>query len=363
MKGADGRVAPLVHQGLRLAARWLFTFYHDIRVHGAEHVPLDGSAIIAANHPTYLDPAFIMVGLGRPVRFMAWEKPFRLPLLGAMMRAYGAIPVNMKKPGRASFEAAVKVLRGGELFGIFPEGGRTKTLAPMNPLKSGVARLALITGAPIIPATIVGGRQVWRRGDLFPKPGPITVFFHPPLRVAAGERVKWRRDRSLEKEVIEGLIGRIHHKLVPSLRRDKRLDRILAAAPQPPTLWVEGLAPIFFAAAWFLLPEAAWGRLGAPNVPWLAGSLSLLGLELAVEWRGKGLKWVRQILPWATLASFAWASFGTPNAWNSALESAVLIALGWVTFFRFPAYRRVRTPLLLFGYGAWLAEVVARSRP
>ncbi|MBI3296803.1 MAG: 1-acyl-sn-glycerol-3-phosphate acyltransferase [Elusimicrobia bacterium] len=357
-----GRIAPLVHEGLRLAARWLFTVFHDIRVHGAEHVPEGGAAIIAANHPTYLDPAFLMVGLGRPVRFMAWEKPFRLPLLGVMMRAYGAIPVNMKKPGRASFEAAVKVLRGGELFGIFPEGGRTKTAEPMNPVKSGVARLALITGAPIVPATIVGGRRVWRRGELFPKPGPITVYFHPPLRVEAGERARWRRDRTLERQVIDGVLARIHKKLVPSLRRDKRVDRILAAAPQPPTLWVEGLPFIFLAAAWLLLPAEAWPRLGAPNVPWLAGSAALLGLELAVEWRGKGLKWVRQVLPWVTLAAFTWSSFGSPNKWNLPLESAFLIALGWFTFFRFPAYRKVRTPLLLAGYGAWLAEVVTRSR-
>ena len=119
MSGAG--IAPPVHKVLRLAARWLFTLYHDIRVHGAEHVPAEGAVIIAANHPTYLDPAFIMVGLKRPVRFMAWEKPFRLPLLGAMMRAYGAIPVDMKKPGRASFEAAVKVLRSGSSSASSPK--------------------------------------------------------------------------------------------------------------------------------------------------------------------------------------------------------------------------------------------------
>lgn len=361
MSGARPGVAPPLHKALRLAARWLFTLYHDIRVHGAEHVPAQGAVIIAANHPTYLDPAFIMVGLKRPVRFMAWEKPFRLPLLGAMMRAYGAIPVDMKKPGRGSFEAAVRVLRSGELFGIFPEGGRTKTMEPMNPLKSGVARLALITGAPIVPATIVGGRRVWRRGDLFPKPGPITIFFHPPLRVAAADRALWRRDKTLERQVIEDLIDRIHEKLVPSLRRDARLDRLFKAAPQPPSLWVEGLPFFFVAAAKLLLAEEAWRTFGAPVIPWLGVYASVLGLELAVEWRGLGIKWLRQLLPWMTLIAFAWASFGAPNRWNTALESAVIAALGWVTYFRFPAYRRVRTALIAGGYGAWLAEVVIRS--
>ena len=357
---AAGR-APLGHGLLKTAARWVFTFYHDIRVHGSGWVPLEGPAIIAANHPTYLDPAFLMVGLSRSVRFMAWEKPFRLPLLGHLMRAYGCIPVNMKKPGRASFEAAVKVLRAGELFGIFPEGGRTKGLTPMNPVKSGVARLALITGAPIVPATIVGGRRVWRRGELFPKPGPITVFFHEPIRVPPSERARWRRDKSLEGRLIEDILARVHRKLVPSLRRDKRLDRLLASAPQPPSLWVEGIPPMAMAAAWLILPPWSWRRFAAPALPYLQAYLAVLGLELAVEFRGKGLKWARQLLPWLMLVLFTRAALGPPNVWTGTLEAGAFGLFAWTTFFRFSAYRRVRTPLLGLAYAAWLAEILTRG--
>ena len=121
---ANSPPVPLYHRFLKFAAHWLFTIYHDIRVEGAENVPSSGAVIIAANHPTYLDPAFLMLSTSRPIRFMAWERPFRIPFLGAMMNVYGAIPVNTRKPGRASFEAAVKVLRRKEVFGIFPEGGR-----------------------------------------------------------------------------------------------------------------------------------------------------------------------------------------------------------------------------------------------
>lgn len=358
---ARARVPPFAHDALRVFARWLFTFYHDIRVHGAHHVPREGAVIIAANHPTYLDPAFLMVGVERPVRFMAWEKPFRLPLLGSLLRAYGAIAVDMKKPGRASFEAAIKVLRSGEAFGIFPEGGRTKSLDAMNPFKSGVARLALISGAPIIPATIVGGRRVWRRGELVPKPGPITVYFHPPLRVEASQRLLWKRDKTLERQVVKGLIDSIHKKLVPSLRRDARLDRLLAAAPAPPSLWVEGIPALFLGLAWAVLPAPGWAEVGAPAVWVLSAYLAVLGLELAVEWRGLGVKWGRQVLPWATLAGFAWESFGKPNKWNTPLEAGFLFLLGWIIFFRFKEYRRVRTPLLALGYAAWLAEAVSRG--
>jgi len=66
-------MAFLAHQLLRALAWVLFKVFHDIEIQGAENVPDSGPVIIAANHPSYLDPAYIMVGLDRPVRFLAWE--------------------------------------------------------------------------------------------------------------------------------------------------------------------------------------------------------------------------------------------------------------------------------------------------
>ncbi|MBI5242946.1 MAG: 1-acyl-sn-glycerol-3-phosphate acyltransferase [Elusimicrobia bacterium] len=349
---------PFYHGFLHFCARWLFTVYHDIRVEGAKHVPASGPAIIAANHPTYLDPAFLMVGLSRPVRFMAWEKPFRIPLLGLLMRSYGAIPLNKKKPGRASFEAAVKVLRQGEIFGIFPEGGRTKTLAPMNPLKSGVARLAMITGAPIVPATVIGGLRVWRRGELFWKPGPITIVFHPPMRVQAASRLLWRRDKSLERRVIEQLIETIHRRLLPSLRRDRRLERLMKAPPQPPSLFVEGIPFIFLLLSFLLAPRGLWEARAGPAVHWISGYGLALVAELALEARGFWVKWLRQLLPWIMLSTLLHRKSGIPlGVWIAACLPAAAVLL-WVQYFRFPIYRRVRTPLLVAGFGLWLLKIL-----
>ena len=85
------RGEPFFHRQLKAFAGWLFTIYHDIRVEGAEHIPDQGAVIVAANHPTYLDPAFLMVGARRTIQFMAWEKPFRLPILGALMHRQNAL--------------------------------------------------------------------------------------------------------------------------------------------------------------------------------------------------------------------------------------------------------------------------------
>ncbi|MEK9146042.1 MAG: lysophospholipid acyltransferase family protein [Elusimicrobiota bacterium] len=354
---------PFCHRQLQTLAHWIFTAYHDIRVHGAEHVPASGPVIIASNHPTYLDGAFLMVGLHRSVRFMAWEKPFRLPLLGALMRSYGSIPVDMKKPGRGSFEAAVKVLRGGAAFGIFPEGGRTKGLAPMNPFKSGVARLAMITGAPIVPATIVGGRRVWRKGDLLPKPGPITVCFHPPIRVDSSQRLRWRRDKTLEKEIVTDLIETIHRKLLPALRKEERVDRLLAGPPQPPAAAIEGIPLYFLFLSYLMLPFDSWVHHARPAAYWVAGYAAALSVELFLEARGLWVKWLRNLLPWIVLLGMAFQRMNAGHAPIRAASGAALaVFVVWMQIFRFPAYRRLRTPLLIAGYGGWLVDLL-RSVP
>ncbi|HAH05858.1 MAG TPA: hypothetical protein DCM05_04900 [Elusimicrobia bacterium] len=352
---------PFYHGFLHFCARWLFTVYHDIQVEGAEHVPASGPAILAANHPTYLDPAFLMVGLKRPVRFMAWEKPFRIPGLGLLMRRYGAIPVDKKRPGRASFEAAVKVLREGEIFGIFPEGGRTKGLAPMNPFKSGVARLALITGAPIVPATIIGGLRVWRRGELFPKPGPIRVVFHPPLRVESGSRLLWRRDKTLERNLIETLIATIHRRLMPSLRRDRRVAKLLETPSQPPSLLYEGIPFVFLLLTYFLAPRAVWEARAGPAVWWISSYGTALIVQQALEARGFWVKWLRELLPWIMLSTLLHRGSGIAlGAWLAACLPAVGILL-WLQYFRHHVYRRMRTPLLAAGYGLWLLKILGQG--
>jgi 1-acyl-sn-glycerol-3-phosphate acyltransferase len=346
---------PFFHGPLRLFAQWLFSVYHDIRVEGVEHVPREGPAIIAANHPTYLDAAFLMVELSRPVRFMAWERPLSVPVLGGLLRAYGVIPVDMAKPGRASFEAAVKVLRAGQVFGIFPEGGRTKKKWGMNPFKSGVARLALMTGAPIVPATIIGGRRVWRRGQLLPKPGPIRVVFHPPIRVPASERANWRRDKSLERGVIERVMSTIDRCYAPSLRKEERIRELLRGAPQKPSWAVEGIPLLFLAAG------LALGAAGRGVVSVLSGYALLLVFETVVEARGRFAIWTRHLLPWLAFAAVCGLSLSVSAGTLAGGLFAGALAIVWLTVFRFPLYRRLRSLLLATAYGTLLLHLAEAS--
>lgn len=351
--------APRIHFLLRPLARLLFTVYHDIRVHGAEYLPPVGPVIVAANHPTYLDPAFLMVGINRSVRFMAWEKPFRVPLLGSLLRAYGAVPVDMKKPGKASFAAAVRILRSGEAFGIFPEGGRTKAGLVMNPFKSGVARLALITGAPIVPATITGGSEVWPKRQFLPRPGPIRVTFHEPIRVPSSERAAWRRDRGLEKQVVRRVLASIHATLAPARRAEERIRKLWHAEPKPPTLWIEGIPFYVFAFSGWWLPTDAWLRYVAPALPALLLLVAVLALEQLAGSGNRTIKAARHLGPWIALLALAWVARAALAPWELPVTASGILILAWVQIFRFSSYRRARAGALVLAYLGWLVRLKA----
>ena len=353
--------APRIHFLLRPLARLLFTVYNDIRVHGAEHIPAEGPVIVASNHPTYFDPAFLMVGIHRSVRFMAWEKPFRVPLLGALMRAYGAVPVDMKKPGKDSFAAAVRILRSGEAFGIFPEGGRTKAGQMMNPFKSGVARLALITGAPIVPATITGGAEVWPKHQFLPRPGPIRVTFHEPIRVPSSDRAEWRRDRERETQVVRRVLDSIHTTLAPARRAEERIRKLWHAEPQPPILWIEGIPFYVFAFSGWWLPTEAWLRYAAPGLPALLLLVAVLVIEQLSASGNRTIKAARHLGPWIALLALGWAAREVLAAWELAAAGAALGLLAWVRVFRFSSYRRVRAGALVLAYLVWLVRLKAAA--
>jgi hypothetical protein len=258
--------------------------------------------------------------------------------------------VVIEKPGRESFEAAVKVLKAGEVFGIFPEGGRSH-YGPMNPLKSGVARLAMITGAPIVPITIQGAFKVWPKHQLLPKPGRVRVTFHPPIRLEAQELKERRRDRDYEKEIVEKVLKSINQGLLPSLRAERREESLLSRAEVTPSLWVEGQPFLYWAAASLLSRGTlAWAAV-------LAYGLYLLADTYFVK-RGAGALAIRNYSPWLAAAAMGEACgffTGAPRALGWSAAGAAL-AMVWLQAFRFPAYRTVRPWLLAALYAAFLLK-------
>ena len=152
---------------------------------GQEHVPLKGGAILAINHTSYFD--FALAGTAalpakRYVRFMAKKEIFDNKIAGPLMRGMHHINVD-RSNGSASFVAALRSLKDGEIIGIFPEG-TISTSFEIKGLKSGAVRLAIGAGIPIIPTIVWGGQRVYTKGvkpNFKRKKIPVSVSFGEPI--------------------------------------------------------------------------------------------------------------------------------------------------------------------------------------
>jgi len=160
---------------------------------GEENIPRKGGAILAINHVSYFD--FAITGTaalpaGRYVRFMAKKEIFNNKLAGPLMRGMHHINVD-RENGSASFVAALRALKSGEIIGIFPEG-TISTSFEIKGLKSGAVRLAMGAGVPIIPTVIWGSQRVWTKGvkrNLKRKKFPVSVSFGQPITYVKGDDV------------------------------------------------------------------------------------------------------------------------------------------------------------------------------
>lgn len=183
----------------------LFGFRFDVR--GSEHVPATGGAIICSNHVSFFD--FTFLGLGalpqhRLVRFMAKSSVFDNRFAGPFMRAMHHIPVD-RKAGAAAFESAVRALKDGEVVGVFPEATISTSLT-VKDLKAGAARMAVLSGAPIIPAAVWGGHRVATKGRTNLRRGvAVTVILGEPIVAEPGEKAQslLRRTKEAMKSLLE----------------------------------------------------------------------------------------------------------------------------------------------------------------
>ena len=181
----------------------LFSFAWRFHVEGAENVPSSGPAIICPNHTSVLDSFFVPAVLPRRITYVgkaeymdSWKTKHLFP-------AMGMIPID-RGGGSASeraLSAAQRVLERGELFGIYPEGTRARD-GKLHKGHTGPARLALRTGAPIIPVGIRGAREVMPPEAKYPTPfRPVVIRFGTPITM---DRFDGRaNDRLVLRQIID----------------------------------------------------------------------------------------------------------------------------------------------------------------
>jgi 1-acyl-sn-glycerol-3-phosphate acyltransferase len=157
---------------------------YRVRVEGIEHVPADGACIMASNHISFSDSIFLPLVLKRRITFVAKAEYFEDPKTAWFFRAVGQIPID-RGGGSASqraLDAARRILEGGGLFGIYPEGTRSPD-GRLYKGKTGIARLSLQTGAPVLAVAMIGTKEAQPIGQVVPRFFmPITIRFSKPMR-------------------------------------------------------------------------------------------------------------------------------------------------------------------------------------
>ncbi|WP_225828982.1 lysophospholipid acyltransferase family protein [Streptomyces naphthomycinicus] len=157
------------------------------RIEGLEHVPASGPAIVAGNHLSFADHFLMPAMLKRRITFLAKAEYFTGPgvkgrLTAFFFRSAGQIPVDRsgKEAGRTAIREGLKVLREGELLGIYPEGTRSHD-GRLYKGKVGVAVMALTAGCPVVPCAMIGTFEAQPPGKVVPRIRPVTIRFGEPL--------------------------------------------------------------------------------------------------------------------------------------------------------------------------------------
>lgn len=172
-------------------------------VEGAQHVPAHGPAVLASNHLSFSDSIFLPLMLPRRITFPAKMEYFTSPgmqgrLKAAFFRGTGQIPIDRTggQASQAAMRAGLEVLRRGELFGIYPEGTRSPD-GRLYRGKTGMARLALEAGVPIIPVAMIDTDKAQPTGQKIPNIMRVGIRFAPPIDLSGyagreNDRDAWR---------------------------------------------------------------------------------------------------------------------------------------------------------------------------
>jgi 1-acyl-sn-glycerol-3-phosphate acyltransferase len=180
----------------KMAVRTLVSIVWRARAVGTENVPPEGPLIVACNHRSYLDPPAMGCFCPRRISYMAKKELFAVPVLGTVIRALGAYAVDREGSATAAIKQSLKVLQHGGAVGIFPEGTRNRkgTIAP----QTGVALLASLASAPVVPACILGTDRALRLAE-------IRVAFGAPLALPAGRKATREDLAKFTAQVMEAI--------------------------------------------------------------------------------------------------------------------------------------------------------------
>ena len=191
---------------------WLYIKTAGARVHvkGRDRIDPHQSYVFVANHQSNLDPAILLVYIGRNVGWIAKKELFKIPVMGQGLPLVDVVPIDRRnlEAAIASTKRGAQVLRGGRSVVAFPEGTRTID-GKLKPFKKGIFFMALEAGVPIVPVVINDTRLVMRKGTNYCIPNDVSIEFLPPVST-----------EGFTQQTIAELIEKVHAQFLPHVRTD-----------------------------------------------------------------------------------------------------------------------------------------------
>ncbi|MEU0004928.1 lysophospholipid acyltransferase family protein [Streptomyces sp. NPDC006314] len=183
------------------------------QVEGAEHIPGEGPVILAGNHLTFIDSIVLPIVTKRQVFFIGKDeyvtgKGFKGRLMAWFFTGVGMIPVDRDgaSGGVAALMTGRRILEEGKVFGIYPEGTRSPD-GRLYRGRTGIARLTLMTGAPVVPFAMIGTDKLQPGGRGIPRPGRVTVRFGEAMEFSRYEGMD--RDRYVLRAVTDSVMAEV----------------------------------------------------------------------------------------------------------------------------------------------------------
>lgn len=227
---------PSVYWLLAAAVVPLMGWLAKLDIRGGEKLPRDGAYVLAPNHHSEIDPLTVAVAtwkLGRAPRFLAKESLFRVPVLGAALRAAKMVPVARGGRGNDALKQAELLVANATGLIVYPEGTLTRDphLWPMRG-KSGAVRIAMAGGLPVIPVAHWGEQEImprYGRIRLFPPRKRVTVLFGDPIDLS-DLRPSGERDAKAERRAIDEATVRVMRAIADLLAE-------VRGEPAPEEIW------------------------------------------------------------------------------------------------------------------------------
>lgn len=182
----------------RIATKFYMNLMFKVTVIGRENVPTEGNYIICSNHKTQLDPVALGLVTDRQLFFMAKKELFeKNKCFGALLRMLGAFPVERESADVSAIKNAIRFLKKGELFAMFPEGTRTEQM-DLNKAKAGISMISVKSKSPIIPVHIESEYK-------FRKPLKLTVGKPFDFKEYYGKKLDAEEYKELSKSILEAI--------------------------------------------------------------------------------------------------------------------------------------------------------------